>query len=87
CSILAINVDASLIQSTEIVSINYQVANYGLISRLSGTYLSADNVYTSIYQRDYDLETNTWGDNGLVSHCGPNDDTTLFALYRLIVNS
>ncbi|MFA7032650.1 MAG: hypothetical protein WC201_03710, partial [Bacilli bacterium] len=61
CSILAINVDASLIQSSEIVNINYQVANYGLISRLSGTYLSADNVYTSIYQRDYDLETNTWG--------------------------
>jgi len=86
CSILTINAEASLIQSSEIVNINYQVATYGLASRLSGTYLSTDGVYTSIYQRDYDIETNTWGDNGVVSRCSSTDDATLFALYQLIVN-
>ena len=87
CSALEINTDVSLIQPSEIVSINYQVATYGLVSRLSGTYLSTDGVYTSLYQRDYDLETNTWGDNGVLSRCGPTDDPTLFALYQMIVNS
>lgn len=85
-SLLPINTEASLTPSDNIASINYRVATYGLEYRLSGTYLSTEGVYSSIYQRDYNLVTNTWGGNGVVSSCSESDSATLFTLYQLIVS-